>query len=663
MLKAVNRSIFLSVFVLVLFLAIRSTQADVYESVDDPKAKAFGNRVCTNPECTIVAANFINHGNDKIKPCDNFAQFTCDRYQLFKKYIPLMESQRVINGRLKLLLETPTSPEDKPYHTLMKTFYDKCMKQHEESPMPSFKALIDEIGGWPLLKPQTWTEFGGSFEEYIANIQKKIEAPILFNVLTTSNSLRGNKDDYMLHLSPAAAIEVGASKFPRLATLLGADNPSLAADINEFFVQIDNKRQELLDNSKNGFPAWSKLDVMKVEFPNFDLEKYVRHLFDGIAEVNSETIIYFTNLEYFQGIHTLLTDKRVFANYAVGVLASTFFKPKSICIEKTGELFEYPLSQLYVKNYFDHAAVPRVAEMFKLLKEELHEIIEKADWLDDTTRSNAFKKLDHLKADIGYPENLFDDAFVSNVYNIPPSQPSESYFALEARIQRRLHVVTLARISKKLDRATWIKTTSVIGVNAHSMSFLNKIYIPAAILILPHFSPNLPDYINFAATGLVVAHEITHGYDNKGRLYDETGDYRDWWQKETVKVYKEKSNCFVKQYDKENYDGQLSLGENIADNGGMKLAFNAYKKLMASRGGVPEPALPGFEEFTPEEMFFMAFASTWCNDGNEMLDPNDEHPPGETRLKVVTQNIKEFSETFACPKNAPMNPDLRCSLW
>uniref|UniRef100_A0A7E4URZ1 Neprilysin n=1 Tax=Panagrellus redivivus TaxID=6233 RepID=A0A7E4URZ1_PANRE len=280
------------------------------------------------------------------------------------------------------------------------------------------------------------------------------------------------------------------------------------------------------------------------------------------------------------------------------------------CIILTRDLFKYPLSQLYVKNHFDHdAVVPRVAEMIKLMKEELHKIIKKSDWLDDTTRSNAFKKLDHMKADIGYPENLFDDAFVSDVYNIPPSESSESYSALEARIQRRLRIVELSKISKKIDRTTWEGKASIIKSNAHNAPVLNKIIISAGILTLPHFSPNLPDYINYGTIGQIVAHEITHGYDNIGRLYDETGDERDWWKKETVDMYKAKSECLVKQYTKENYDGQLSLGENIADNGGMKLAFNAYKKLMASRGNVPEPALPGFEEFTPESLFFMTYAN------------------------------------------------------
>uniref|UniRef100_A0A7E4VVZ2 Peptidase_M13 domain-containing protein n=1 Tax=Panagrellus redivivus TaxID=6233 RepID=A0A7E4VVZ2_PANRE len=136
---------------------------------------------------------------------------------------------------------------------------------------------------------------------------------------------------------------------------------------------------------------------------------------------------------------------------------------------------------------------------------------------------------DHLKADIGYPENLFDDAFVSDVYNIPPSQPSENYGTLLSRVRRRLHEVELAKISKKLDRITWVETTSVVAANAYNVPALNTIYIPAGFLTLPHFSPNLPDYINYGTIGQIVAHEITHGYDNEGRLYDETGDERDWW--------------------------------------------------------------------------------------------------------------------------------------
>uniref|UniRef100_A0A7E4VU09 Peptidase_M13 domain-containing protein n=1 Tax=Panagrellus redivivus TaxID=6233 RepID=A0A7E4VU09_PANRE len=681
MMKAV-KLLSLNLLLLVFDLLIQTTHADIYHSIHNPKAKAFGNRVCTNKDCTLAAANFIHHGNDKLDPCDDFAQHACDRYKIFKNISVLDDTDVILNKKLPLLLKRSASPDDKPYHTLAKAVYQKCMgiekdkpKKEKTSAIPTtFLALIDEIGGWPLLNPQNWKEFD-SFEEYIADIHRKHDVPVLFSAKVVLNHFENNHDEYMLQLVPADALVLPYDYLAGLAQYLDPNNPSLIDDVTEIYSKIDNERQTILDGIKNEDTYFhiGQLQYVKLRYPEFDIEKYMVHLFDGIAEIRPNTTVRILNIAYFEKIHHLAADKRLLANYAAGAVLSkkaVFLNilqadREAYCLYLTRKLFEYPLSQMYVNEYFDYdGIVPKVSEMIKLMTEELHDLIEKASWLDDTTRSMAFKKLAHLKIDIGYPKNLFDDAFVSELYNIPPTEPSEDLAALVFRIQHKLRLTALSKISKPLDLISWTDTeqASVLVANAFNAFIVNRIFIPAGILSPPSFFKNVPDYVNYGAVGAVVAHEIMHGYDNEGRKRDETGDKRDWWNDEAEEAYKDKTECFIKQYTKEGVDGIFTLGENIADNVGMQIAYNAYKKLIASRGNVTEPALPGFEEFTAEQMFFLANANLWCNK-DKTVDPNDKHPPGMTRLKVVAQNMEEFSEAFNCPKRAAMNLEERCSIW
>uniref|UniRef100_A0A7E4VW42 Peptidase_M13 domain-containing protein n=1 Tax=Panagrellus redivivus TaxID=6233 RepID=A0A7E4VW42_PANRE len=624
----------LLVLVFAFSLTIR-TDADVYKSVHHPKAKAFGNRVCTNKDCTLAAANFIHHGNDKLDPCDDFAQHACDRYKIFKNISVLDETDVILNKKLPLLLKTPPSPEDKPYHTLAKAVYQKCINKVIEKNKPKknipstksvFLALIDEIGGWPLLKPKNWKEFDLSYEEYIADIHRKHDVPVLFNAVVVANGFPDNHDEYMLLLTPAPPLDY-PQYLALVATKYGADNPSLFDDVKELYSKIDMTRQAILDEikKKQMYANIGPLHLVKLEFANFDLEKYMMRLFDGIGEIRPNTTVAVWNAEYFQYIHHLAADKRLLANYAASALVMkkglflTYFDEvpqrnedefMTHCTTINHKLFEYPLSQMYVKKYFDYdGIVPKVSEM-------------------------------------------------------PPTEPSEDLAALVFRIQHKLRLTALSKISKPLDLISWtdVDEASVLMANAFNAFTFNRIFIPAGILSPPSFYKNVPDYVNYGAVGAIVAHEIMHGYDNKGRGHDETGDERDWWNDEAEEAFENKTTCFIDQYTKEGVDGRFTLGENIADNVGMQIAYNAYKKLIASRGNVTEPALPGFEEFTAEQMFFLANANLWC-DKDKIVNPIDEHPPGMIRVKVVAQNMEEFSEAFNCPKKAVMNLEERCAIW
>nr|XP_012563406.1 unnamed protein product [Hydra vulgaris] len=194
---------------------------------------------------------------------------------------------------------------------------------------------------------------------------------------------------------------------------------------------------------------------------------------------------------------------------------------------------------------------------------------------------------------------------------------------------------------------------------------------PAGILQAPYFKYDYPKFVNYGGMGSVIGHEITHGFDNNGRLYDAQGNYHNdsWWSKESVVKFKDRSNCFVNEYSKfseakYNIKGNVTLGENLADNGGLKASFKAYKMWVEKNG--EELMLPGLGK-SNDEVFFIAFAQSWCTSklSNVLIDQinTDVHSPEFDRVRGSVKFNKDFAKIFNCPIGSPMNPEVKCSVW
>lgn len=222
-------------------------------------------------------------------------------------------------------------------------------------------------------------------------------------------------------------------------------------------------------------------------------------------------------------------------------------------------------------------------------------------------------------------------------------------------------------LGKPVDRDTWGMTAST--VNAYYNPPGNEIVFPAGIMQPFVFDVNVPEYLSYGAFGSVAGHELSHAFDSTGRHYDQNGNYTDWWTNSTVKNFKEKADCFVKQYSNFTVDapdgktlhvnGRLTLGENIADAGGVSAAFSAWKKRAAKK---PNQDLPGLEHFTQEQLFFVSYGSWWCGKSRPASAVNriytDPHAPVWARILGTTANSKDFLEAFQCPKKEPV-----CQLW
>uniref|UniRef100_A0A7E4UU81 Neprilysin n=1 Tax=Panagrellus redivivus TaxID=6233 RepID=A0A7E4UU81_PANRE len=647
--------------ILIIVLILSPTNAKL-TTIVDPAAEGFGNHVCVTKECAKIAAMLILNMDEKVKPCDDFTGFVCGNYDLRYDVKPRQDYHtpahsigQALFTRLQLLFEAPPSPADKPWHALTKTYYQKCIDKAaiKANGEQAIFGLLDEIGGWPMIEPQ-WQEFSTSWEEYMGMVNQKYDDSFLKWKLETNLY---NVSEYVLHLKPsylddprefahefAGFLDVDTDLFAKLKILLDGFVSALGSEIST------------CSGEQTG-----PLKLLKEEFPHFDLETYVRRLLDGIIPVSPDLTITISCLNVFENLHHIAKHKRDLASF-VGLKAALQIYKEGVenCVGYTANKFLEPVAQMYTTKYFDYDGVaPKVKEMIALIRESLHETINNATWLDDPTRQHAIKKLKEMKEIVAYSDTLFNDTIMNQKWNIP-FDPTDHFYTLSARVKHK-------KLANKL--ATWNKTPKFDmidnDVNAYHTWRQNGIYVGAAILELPYYQSNVPDYVNFAGIGHVIAHEFMHGFDNNGRLYDEKGNYRGWWTKNTSEKYEAKAQCYVEQYDNHGLNGENTLGENIADNVGGKVTYYAYKKHLMRQGVETEPALPGFEKYTLDQMFFMLQANKMCDvmTKGPLRNPNDPHARSHMRAKITAKNMKDYSRAFHCPKGSPMNPQKKCSIW
>jgi predicted metalloendopeptidase len=328
---------------------------------------------------------------------------------------------------------------------------------------------------------------------------------------------------------------------------------------------------------------------------------------------------------------------------------------QGIVDENVGEA----LGQLFVAEAFPPESKARVLKAVAGIRVALHDRIEHLEWMDDVTRAAALKKLDQFGVKVGYPDKWID--YSTLVIDRGPYVLN--IFRANAFNTRR----DLAKIGKPVDRGLWGMTPPT--VNAYYNPSNNEIVFAAGILQPPFYDPKSDDASVFGAIGTVIGHEMTHGFDDEGRQFDGKGNLSDWWSSESNKRFRERAAGIVAQFsgyvafEDVHVNGELTQGENIADLGGIKLAYTAMKAAM---GGKPGEKIDGF---TPEQRFFLSYASLW----RENLRPEamrlqvntDPHAPSRLRVNGPLSNLDEFAAAFSVPDGAPMRraADERVTIW
>ncbi len=321
------------------------------------------------------------------------------------------------------------------------------------------------------------------------------------------------------------------------------------------------------------------------------------------------------------------------------------------------------VGQMYVAKYFPGEAKERMLTLVHNLQEAFKVRIAEADWMDNVTKGRAVEKLESMLVKVGYPDKWRDYSGLEI--------KNDSYFANVIRSNEFDMDYSLNKVNKPTDRTEWGMTPQT--VNAYYNPTTNEICFPAGILQPPFFNLQADDAANYGAIGVVIGHEMSHGFDDKGRQYDKDGNVNDWWQPQDAENFTNNAQVLVDWFnaikimdDPETYaNGSLTLGENIADNGGLHISFKAME-IAKANNQINAGEMDGF---TPEQRFFLAYAAVWASNATKeytlYLTQNDVHSLGRLRVNATLPHVTEFIEAFDVKENNAMwlAPEKRVKLW
>ncbi|ORX49389.1 zincin [Hesseltinella vesiculosa] len=633
----------------------------------------------------------------------------------------LTQDRGSFDQQLEKTLPDPEKLVDKQNFYKVKDLYDSCMNE----------TVIDQRGAEPLLPliKDLYKAFPAendlsphSLTKTLALLMKQGVSP-LFQVYVEADPV--NPDISMIYTSQSGltlpnkhyyddkkyldALRTAVTK--TLAIVLPVKKEAVdsvaqqVVDVEEQLALISDELEDLSDPIKSNNPT-SISNLTKLA-PKVDWDLLLTDLVPATAPHQDMVIV--SSPAFVEKLNKLLgkTSNEALQSYFIWQLVSAYTsvlgeevrKPaeelnsfvqgtsvKSMpprwdtCLSHVDDSVGFLAGRLFVQETFSGNIKERADDFVASIKEAFLERLPQLDWLDDATRDKAYEKVDKFVQKVGYPTQSPDVT--------SPISLSEYYSGLH--IDRddffNNYVQTVKfqvkqqwdKVGKKTDKQVWLMNPQ--EVNAYYNPPYNEIVFPAGILQNPFFGKDYPDYLNYGGIGTVVGHELTHGFDNGGRHFDSNGRLEDWWSNATSNAFDERAECFVKQYDQFTVDagngekvhvkGKQTLGENIADNGGIGESFSAWKKRYDSdplSEKYNNQHLPGLDNFTPEQLFFINFGRIWCGKTTPERAKQrvliDVHSPGKYRTIGSVQNSKHFAEVFQCPVGSPMNPAKKCELW
>ncbi|HVJ08199.1 MAG TPA: M13 family metallopeptidase [Acidisarcina sp.] len=405
-----------------------------------------------------------------------------------------------------------------------------------------------------------------------------------------------------------------------------------------------------------GSPVISEMNVTSPEF--------FKGLDQTLASTNIETIQTYLKLRLIDSLAMRLPkafDEESFDFHGRKLMGTPEQSVRwKRCVSATDAAMGEVLGQVYVQQYFSPDQKAKTLQMVHDIEAQMGRDLDSLDWMSAATRAKAKEKLQQVADKIGYPDKWRD-------YSGLEIKRDD---ALGNSLRARSFEVAfqLAKIGKPVNRGQW--DMSPPTVNAYYNSSMNDINFPAGILQPAFYDKNASDATNYGHIGAVVGHELTHGFDDQGRKFDGKGNLSDWWTAADAKNFEERTNCLVEEYgnftavDDVKVNGKLTLGENTADNGGLRLAIMA---LMARAQQSAIDMKQKTDGYDPLQQLFLGWAQNWCsNERPEMLRMMaqvDTHSPDRTRANGVVVNMPEFGAAFGCRKGAPMTPVKQCRVW
>ena len=429
-------------------------------------------------------------------------------------------------------------------------------------------------------------------------------------------------------------------------------------------IQFEANSPELLFPAfmkRTGAPAVSSLNV---EEPEYFLE--LHELLETTPLADVKTLLRWNVLRSAQptAVEQPLDDED-FAFYGKVLNGTPQQKPRwKRCAETVDEELGEALGEVYVEQRFPLADKQRVLQLTVAVEAAADRDIDALNWMSAPTKAEAKHKLHLVANKVGYPDRWRDYSSLT-IAREDAFGNAERASAFE--VLRDLH-----KIGQPVDRGEWEMTPPT--VNAYYDPQMNSVNFPAGILQPPEFDPTQDDAVNYGSVGATIGHELTHGFDDEGRQFDGQGNLRDWWRKDDAKHFSERADCVASEYsgftqvDELHVNGKLTLGENLADLAGLRLAFLAYLDRAKATGvDTAKPGDAAYGGLTPAQQFFVAFGQSWCESNRPALLRErvevDPHAPEKYRVNGVVENMPAFAEAFGCKSGAAMVAAKRCTIW
>ncbi|XP_043224756.1 neprilysin-2-like isoform X8 [Amphibalanus amphitrite] len=697
--------------------------------------------ICLTKGCVQAACSILNNMDEQVNPCDDFYQFACGSF-IKNTVIPSEKTSvsqfSVVSDALKIkmrkLVEAPVATDEPASSRHIKNLFVSCKEKEviEERGLKPLQDVLEKMEGWPVVEGDNWNEsswgnwmlavyrnraFGYSIDHMFDFSVTADVKNSTWRILDLDQPSLGLPRKYLIKGFNDPDIQAYYKYMVDMAVMLGAPKERAESELKEsllFEIQLANISLPA-EERRNITKLYNKMtlgDVSKLA-PGIPWVDYVNNLLRAAGhQVTADEPVIVDVPDYMRKATKLLeeTPKRVQANYmlwrvvygSVGMLTEeardvqlefsakltgqTQRKPRwKECLEGVMGSLSLAVGSLYVRNHFDRSARQAALDMVKHIHQEFNIMLGEITWMDNKTKERAKEKSKSINYHIAYPEEILNNTALDMLYDGLFIDDSH-YF--ENNINMSVFGTNYAfkKLREPIDKNDWRTHGSAAVVNAYYSPIENSIMFPAGILQGIFYDFDRPNYMNYGGIGFVIGHEITHGFDDTGRQFDKNGELLDWWEPETKRRFLKGAECMIHQYG--NYtvpeidmklNGVVTQDENIADSGGLRLAYRAYRRLAAS--GPPPQRLPDCRHhraagsrpralpLRPQQIFWLVAANVWCSaDRVEHLRNtalNSEHVPNRFRINGPISNMAEFAADFGCRPGSPMSPpdSQRCRVW
>uniref|UniRef100_A0A8C7WHT0 Membrane metallo-endopeptidase-like 1 n=1 Tax=Oncorhynchus mykiss TaxID=8022 RepID=A0A8C7WHT0_ONCMY len=692
--------------------------------------------ICPPLTLPSTAARLLQNMDATVEPCQNFYQYACGGWlerHVIPETSSRHSVFDILRDRLEIVLKgvfETESDQDRDAFKKAKTLYSSCMNETliEQRDSQPLMLLIDSIGDWPAAS-EDWnstTEEAWSLEDTLATLISRYHKKVLLDMYVWTDDRDSRRHiiyidqpglgmpsrEYYFNDGNYKRVREAYLQFMVSMVRIAREDRNLTQEDDRVVEEMVQVLELETDIANATSPAEERQDVTilykkmtltelqeSFNLNGFNWTRFVRGVLSSVAvkvQLEEEVVVY--SSPYLDKMNKVLSKHtvRTMQNYLtwqvvmerVSSLSRRFKDARAHyrkalygttveearwrdCVRYVQGSMENAVGALYVRETFAGESKRMVSDLISKIQEAYVETLEELSWMDDQSKEKAREKAMAIKEHIGYPDHILEESNLKLDQEYAHLNFSEeNYFEnILENLQAEAHK-SLKKLREPVNPDMWIIGAAV--VNAFYSPNRNQIVFPAGILQPPFFSKQQLQALNFGGIGMVIGHEITHGFDDNGRNFDKDGNMLNWWSNYSAEHFKDQSQCMVQQYGNfnwklaggQNVSGISTLGENIADNGGVRQAYKAYMKWMEREG--EEHRLPGLD-MDHKQLFFLNFAQVWCGayrpEYASQSIKTDSHSPLEYRVLGSLQNFGAFSDAFQCKPGTPMNPEIKCRVW